>query len=71
MSLTRAELIEALLLDPDMPDFMPFGKYEGESMRVVLADLSYIRWLIEQDDIVERHPWLEDCKPLVEGIVWR
>jgi hypothetical protein len=67
----RAALIRKLLLSPEMPSHMEFGKYAGEPMEVVLSDLAYVNWMLQQDDLVEWQPWLEDCRPLVEGIVWR
>jgi hypothetical protein len=44
----------------EVPDVIPFGKYEGEDIDLVRADPFYVQWLCDQEDIVRDHPWVEE-----------
>ena len=41
-------------------NLVPFGKYEGQPLEVLLADKSYCAWLVGQASIREQHPELCD-----------
>ena len=34
----------------------PFGKYKGQPLQAALADADYMRWVMSQADIADRHP---------------
>lgn len=41
-------------------NLVPFGKYEGQPLEVLLADKSYCAWLVGQADLREQYPYLRD-----------
>jgi hypothetical protein len=41
-------------------NLVPFGKYEGQTLEVLLADKSYCAWLVGQADLREQYPDLCD-----------
>jgi hypothetical protein len=53
------------------PLTMPFGKYRGAILDIVLSDLAYTQWLLRQPWFCERHPihreyLLEKTQPAAE-----
>ena len=41
-------------------NLVPFGRYEGQPIEVLLADKSYCTWLVGQADLREQYPYLRD-----------
>lgn len=45
----------------DKPAIMPFGKYRGAHLDIVLNDPAYAKWLLRQPWFGERYPMHRGC----------
>jgi hypothetical protein len=54
----RENIGRALMVPDPAPNVVPFGKYRGQPVAVLMRDQSYLDWLAGQEGIRRQYPWL-------------